>query len=214
MASVVFFLTILTPPFCMLSTKHQFNISLPTFVPSIATGLTATSTSFKSPPKDSNELFDFAIAGPLVGMIFSLVALAVGMNWTLYSDASFLPALPLTFLRQSSLAGGIIESVLGAGALYVPAGADIASVASINISMHPLAITGFVGMLINALALIPYGCKKKIHVFVHSIIVPLKGKAFSQLTHILYRHCLLFFCQQRMVVWWESHYLADPRFGL
>eukprot|EP00978_Attheya_sp_CCMP212_P037481 scaffold177058_cov49-Attheya_sp.AAC.2 len=137
-------LIILTPPLYMLSTKHQFNISLPTFVPSIATGLTATSTSFKSPPKDNTELFDFAIAGPLVGMIFSLVALAVGMNWTLYSDASFLPALPLTFLRQSSLAGGIIESVLGAGALYVPAGADIASVASINISMHPLAITDYI----------------------------------------------------------------------
>lgn len=137
------------------------NVTVPTFVPSLITGMTSTVTTFKSPPKNREAMFDFAIAGPLTGIAASIAALYLGLDFTLYSTAEAsaqFPALPLEILRQSTLGGGIIESILGAGALSVPGGAEgTSAISSINISLHPVAIAGYIGLIVNALALLPIG---------------------------------------------------------
>lgn len=46
-----------------------FDVALPTVVPSILSGTLGSITSLKSPPKNRQDLLEFAVAGPLVGMI-------------------------------------------------------------------------------------------------------------------------------------------------
>ena len=105
-------------------------------------------------------MFDYAVAGPLAGMAASLLAIAVGSQLTTITDPSLFPALPLEFLRQSTLGGGIIELVLGDGPLYVPQSAlGSAAVAGMTVPLHPIAIAGYVSMIVNALAILPVGSK-------------------------------------------------------
>lgn len=108
-------------------------------------------------------MFDFAIAGPFAGIIASVVALYFGLQFTLYSTAEAaaqFPALPLEILRQSTLGGGIIEYMLGAGALAVPGGSEgTSAISSITIPLHPVAIAGYISLIVNALALLPIGSK-------------------------------------------------------
>ena len=138
---------------------YGLNITVPTFIPSIATGITSTLTSLKSPPKNREQLFDFAVAGPLFGIVASTAALYIGLQMTAFADpssAASFPALPLQILRQSTLGGGIIESVLGSGTLSVPDGA-YQLISSINIPLHPVALAGFISLIVNAFALLPIG---------------------------------------------------------
>lgn len=109
-------------------------ITFPTLVPSLITGTTSTVTSFKEPPKNKEAMFDFAIAGPLVGIVASLAAITVGSQLTLISDPATLPALPIEILRQSTLGGSIIDGIVK-GSLYVPSGAQMSG---ILINLHPV----------------------------------------------------------------------------
>jgi hypothetical protein len=147
----------------VVSSVYGIDVTLPTFVPSLASGITSSITNFKSLPKNREQLFDFAIAGPLAGIIASLLALYTGLQLTAVSDQSALatfPALPLEILRQSSLGGGVIEYVLGNGILSIPDGAvGTKAVASINIPLHPVAIAGYISLIVNALSLLPIGSK-------------------------------------------------------
>lgn len=134
--------------------------SFPTLVPSFDAGLTGAITSLESPPKDKQSLFDFAIAGPLTGLGVSVILMYAGMFLSSSMDAaafSDLPALPLSFLRQSSLAGGIIDSI-SPGLLTVPdAALGTKALADINIPLHPFTVAGYFGLMTNAINLLPVG---------------------------------------------------------
>jgi len=140
--------------------NNNLNITIPTLVPSLGTGLLGGITSLKDPPRDKQALFDFAISGPLAGMGVSTVLLIIGMVATVSMDiASYenLPALPFNLLRQSSLAGGIINSI-SPGLLTVPdAALGSKALSEINIPLHPFAIAGYFGLMINAVNLLPVG---------------------------------------------------------
>lgn len=117
-------------------------------------------TSFKEPPKNKQAMFDFSVAGPLTGMVASLAALVIGSQLTLSGDPSIFPALPVEILRQSSLGGGLIDTILGNGALSVPGGAlGTQAVATMTIPLHPVAVAGYIGLIINALNMLPIGSK-------------------------------------------------------
>ena len=141
--------------------SKKFEISVPTVVPSILSGITSSITTLKSSPKNRQELLEFAVAGPLTGMICSIFVLSYGLILTATADPSTVqsfPGLPLAILRQSSLGGGLIDIFLGNGVLNVPASAEAAqALASTMIALHPLAVAGFFGLLVNALALVPVG---------------------------------------------------------
>jgi hypothetical protein len=97
---------------------------------------------------------DFAIAGPLAGLITSIILLYTGMELTqTMSLDSNLPVLPVDFLRSSSLGGGMVEYFLGKVAILPNQGPNA------FIELHPFAIAGFIGCLINALAMLPLGRK-------------------------------------------------------
>eukprot|EP00563_Minutocellus_polymorphus_P009759 CAMPEP_0181025234 /NCGR_PEP_ID=MMETSP1070-20121207/2994_1 /TAXON_ID=265543 /ORGANISM="Minutocellus polymorphus, Strain NH13" /LENGTH=849 /DNA_ID=CAMNT_0023102339 /DNA_START=39 /DNA_END=2585 /DNA_ORIENTATION=- len=144
-----------------VASSKKMEITFPTLVPSLVTGVTSSITALKKSPKNKQDLFDFAIVGPLAGIIASCALLFLGCGITATLDsASYaqLPALPLAVLRQSALAGGIMEYILGDGMLSVPASAaGTAALADVNISLHPFAIAGFFGLVVNAINLVPYG---------------------------------------------------------
>ena len=144
-----------------VASSKKMEITFPTLVPSLVTGVTSSITALKRSPRNKQDLFDFAIVGPLAGIVASCALLFVGCGITATLDsASYaqLPALPLVVLRQSALGGGIIEYVLGDGMLSVPAStAGTAALADVNISLHPFAIAGFFGLVVNAINLVPFG---------------------------------------------------------
>jgi len=141
--------------------SKNFEISIPTLVPSILSGLTGSITALKSSPKNRQDLVDFALAGPMTGMIASIAVLCYRLALTASADAATVasyPGLPLAILRQSSLGGGLIDIFLGDGVLNVPASAEAAqALASTLIALHPLAVAGFFSLFVNALALVPAG---------------------------------------------------------
>ena len=132
----------------------QFDVGLPTLVPSITTGLTGAITPLRSPPPNSKSMFDFALAGPLTGIVMSLALLVNGLDLTAsMSLGTQMPVIPVDLLRSSSLGGGLVEYFLGNTALLQ--GQGPAAV----LPLHPFAIAGFIGLMTNALALLPLGRK-------------------------------------------------------
>jgi len=144
----------------VVADSNGMNITFPTLIPSFLTGITGSVTSLAAPPKDKQALLDFAIVGPLAGMIVSLLSLYIGITITASTGAEAyanLPALSLQVLRQSSLAGGLMEAVIP-GLLNIPDAAGATKALSeVFIPLHPLAIAGFFGLLVNAVNLLPLG---------------------------------------------------------
>lgn len=110
-------------------------------------------------------MFDFAVSGPLLGFVASLASLVVGAQLTLSSDPSTLPCLPVDILRQSTLGGSVVDTIIQ-GALYVPDGAPSQG---LMVSLHPLAVAGYISLIVNALALLPVG--SKLQQFVSNLLV-------------------------------------------
>lgn len=99
------------------------------------------------------SMFDVGIAGPLLGFIVSLGFLLTGLDITSQLDMSqsaILPVFPSYLLRASELGGGLIEYFLGKGIITQ-------SPTDFLLPLHPFAIAGFVGIISNALALLPLG---------------------------------------------------------
>lgn len=137
----------------LVGLKDKFKVGSPTIIPSPQLGLLGCITPLKSSPKNLNSLFDFAIVGPLVGMAISVFLLYIGLEKQVFMDQlsqSQLPSLPIQLVRSSSLAGGMVEWLLGDGALLSPDPTAL-------IRLHPLAIAGFIGIVSNALNLLPLG---------------------------------------------------------
>ena len=127
----------------LVAKSKKFEITIPTLVPSIMTGITNSITSLKSSPMNKKDLVEFAVAGPLVGMIGSITLLCYGLALTATADPATIstyPGLPLAILRTSSLGGGLVDIFLGNGVLNVPASAEGAqTLASTLIALHPFA---------------------------------------------------------------------------
>lgn len=137
----------------VVALKDGIEIGLPTVVPGLQFGLSGSITPIRSSPRSIKSLFDFAMAGPLLGIISSIVLLYNGLEITAFMDAAAqeqLPSIPAEILRSSALGGGIIDYLLGDGVLDSPDPAQM-------IKLHPYAIAGFAGLLINALSLLPIG---------------------------------------------------------
>ena len=134
--------------------RQQFEIGVPTPIPSIQLGLQTAITPLKSPPPGFRSMFDFALAGPLLGFGVSLGFLLKGLELTAAMDmgqTASLPGLPVFMLQSSALGGGLIEMFFGNGVL----GQGVSPESTLP--MHPFAISGFLGIIGNALALLPLG---------------------------------------------------------
>ena len=131
----------------------QIDIAIPSLlIPSPATGILTSHTDITSPPRNANAMFDFALSGPLLGIFASWGTLLLGLQMTAgvkSSDVALLPHMPLDFFQLSTLTSATIETFLGTDVLLS------LDPVSDSVAVHPLVIAGHVGILINALNLLP-----------------------------------------------------------
>ena len=130
---------------------------IPTFLPILGSlPLLGTLTRIKSSPKNFTSLFDFAFLGPLLGMVSSFIFLGTGLVATKAAldsgGAQFLPALPVSVLNLSTLGGSIVDNFFAGGDGYITAMDPTTPV-----PLHPFAIAGYCGLLINAIEMLPLG---------------------------------------------------------
>ncbi|MFN9173654.1 MAG: site-2 protease family protein [Synechocystis sp.] len=122
--------------------KWKIRLSWPFFLPNWQIGSFGAITRFESLLPNRNTLFDVAIAGPALGGLVSLSFLIIGL---LLSGEGSLFQLPGQFLQGSLLVGAIAKLILGD------------AVQNNLIALHPLTILGWLGLVINALNLLPAG---------------------------------------------------------
>lgn len=114
-------------------------------------GYLGSLTQLESYPKTRRALFDTAAAGPLLGSLFAYAAFLAGLWLTkLGALPPFSPALPIPLLTSSTFLAEMTNAVLpGAFAVVDPENAAL--------TLHPLALAGFWGVVFNALQLLPLG---------------------------------------------------------
>lgn len=121
---------------------YRVNATLPFFIP--FPSLIGTFGAFiriKSPIPTRAALFDIGIAGPIAGFIPSCVAVLVGLSLS----------RPLMF------AGPLDNEPGFPGAFYLAGRLLHLDVPVTSLSLHPIAVAGWVGMFATALNLLPGG---------------------------------------------------------
>ncbi len=124
--------------------RYRVQASLPYFIP--APTLIGTLGAFiriRSPLTSREELFDVGASGPLTGFILSIPALYAGLQLS-----RLIPALP----RESSiLFGEPLLLKLFVRLTFGPVAPDQ------DLILHPLAVSGWVGLLVTSFNLFPVG---------------------------------------------------------
>lgn len=126
----------------------DFVMSLPWFVPAppalLATGIVGVFARAEGEPRDRRALFDLAFAGSWLGAAASVLAFALG--------------LPLSKLHPLAPddPGGLMlgDSLLSSYVVHAVLGVDPHAV---SIALHPIALAGWVGMMLGGLSLLPIG---------------------------------------------------------
>jgi membrane-associated protease RseP (regulator of RpoE activity) len=126
----------------ILAKRHKVRLSLPYFLPTWQIGSFGAITRFESLLPNRSVLFDIAFAGPALGGFVSLILLIVGLT---LSNSASLFQIPSTFFQSSILVGSLARVVLGD------------ELQNAVISVHPLTIIGWLGLVITALNLLPAG---------------------------------------------------------
>jgi membrane-associated protease RseP (regulator of RpoE activity) len=121
---------------------RKVKIGLPFFLPAGQIASFGAITRFESLVPDRSVLFDVALAGPAAGGIVSFLMLVIGL---LLSQSGVGFELPSQFFQGSILVGTLAKVILGT------------EVHKTLVSIHPLVVIGWLGLVINALNLMPAG---------------------------------------------------------
>lgn len=131
--------------------RYKLNVSPPFFIPfPAAVNLLGTLGAFiriRSPVFDRRTLFDIGVAGPLAGLVVALPVLFVGLalsNVTVVHAApmahQFLVFTDVPFFVGDSLIVLLARALLGIHG---------------TVHLHPVAVAGWVGILVTTLNLLP-----------------------------------------------------------
>ncbi len=126
-----------------MSRKHRIDVTLPYFIP--APSLIGTFGAFikmKSPIMDRRVLLDVGAAGPLVGLAVALPILIVGLAASRTGPQG--PASGM-ILGSSALFSFLVWIVHGHMSEQT------------NLILHPVAFSGWIGLLVTCLNLLPVG---------------------------------------------------------
>ncbi|GBF79285.1 site-2 protease family protein [Aphanothece sacrum] len=122
--------------------RYNLRLSVPFFLPTWQIGSFGAITRFESLLPHRTALFDLAFAGPALGGIISLVVLIIGF---ILSHEGSLFQVPTQFFQGSILVGSLAKVILGN------------QLQQSIINIHPLAIVGWLGLVITALNIMPAG---------------------------------------------------------
>ncbi len=163
------------------SKRHHTKATLPYFIP--APSLIGTFGAFikmKSPIITRKALIDIGASGPIAGFILSVAASAIGLRLS--------TVIPVSDTRGTlGLGDSILFSLLSRLMLGVtPDGHDIL--------LHPIAFSGWIGLFVTSLNLIPVGQLDGGHI----------AYAFLGTRHLIVSRILLVFLFISGIFFWEG----------
>ena len=126
----------------VMARKYDVKLSLPFFLPTWEIGAFGALTNFQSILKNRNVLFDISIAGPAAGGLFSFGLLFLGL---VLSNETSQFKVPTEFFEGSVLVGTMARVILGN------------AVQNETVNVNPMVILGWLGLVINAINLMPAG---------------------------------------------------------
>jgi len=144
----------------VVARHRHLDASLPYFMPvppPFILGTLGAFISIREPFPDKKALFDVGAAGPLAGFATSIPIVLIGLYLSIHA-----PVTPVTYCGVTVLGTNYGSLLIGTGlfwnlfALFLP-------VSFVN--LHPLALAGWVGILVTAINLIPAGQLDGGHVF-------------------------------------------------
>ena len=131
--------------------RHGLQVQPFLLLPSTTLGCAGGHAPLASFPENRTALFDFAIAGPLCGLVASACFLGAGLLLTAVAPetvAASFPHLPMPTLHCSLLGSLAVEAALGT---------PDPTMDQTMVVLHPYALAGFAGLVSNALSLVPIG---------------------------------------------------------
>jgi membrane-associated protease RseP (regulator of RpoE activity) len=179
--------------------RYKIRTTLPYFIPvPFFLGTFGAFIQMRSPVPNRKALFDIGIAGPLAGFIMTLPLLIWGLAHSRVvplSDTSGLLNFESLNPRVS-----LLLSLLSKGAL----GSQLTSETAIH--LHPVAVAGYIGLVVTALNLMPVGQLDGGHI-VHAMFGQRTGATIGQITRLL---VLVLALQERDLLLWAIILLFMP----
>jgi membrane-associated protease RseP (regulator of RpoE activity) len=170
---------------------YKIQTTLPYFIPiPFAFGTFGAYIQMRTPAPNRKALFDVGLAGPLAGFIITAPVLIWGL---MHSD---LTALPEKLGTISPNAFNPRYSILFAGFSRLIFGSALTN--HLAIHLHPVAVAGWLGLIVTALNLMPFGQLDGGHI-VHAMYGQRAGVVIGQVCRILV--LLLSFAQPFLLFW-------------
>ena len=126
-----------------VSKRHHIDVTLPYFIPAPSfIGTFGAFIKMKSPILDRRILLDVGVAGPLCGLAVAIPAVLVGLTLSEIGHEETEKGIRLGVSLLFSLLNWIVHGDLPGQA---------------NLILHPIAFSGWIGLLITCLNLLPVG---------------------------------------------------------
>jgi membrane-associated protease RseP (regulator of RpoE activity) len=130
------------------SRRYGVDSSLPYFIPApfpsvFFVGTFGAFIRMRTLPRSRREMFDIGAAGPWAGFVVAVVATIIGLMRSQVTPLD--TSQGGVFLGNSLLFWGISRVVLGVDPN------------SVNVTVHPIAVAGWIGLLVTAINLLPVG---------------------------------------------------------
>ncbi len=127
-----------------MAKRHGLNVTLPYFIPAppFIIGTFGAIIKIRSPVRDRRMLLDIGATGPLVGVLFSIPVLILGLE---LSEVKMIQGEGAIHFGSSLVLSLISWLVVGP----LPEGYDI--------MIHPVGLAGWFGLLVTSFNLIPIG---------------------------------------------------------
>lgn len=130
----------------VVASTKKIKLGAPILLPNAQVGCFGAITQLKSLVRNRTDLFDVAAAGPAAGAAVSAALFVAGLALSQGNSEGLLP-VPAGLLQGSLALGSVAHLVLG----------DALNTTS-TISVHPLLIAGWCGLVSSALNCLPVGC--------------------------------------------------------
>jgi membrane-associated protease RseP (regulator of RpoE activity) len=144
----------------LVARRRHLDASLPYFIPippPYILGTFGAFVSIREPFPDRKTLFDVGAAGPIAGFAMSIPIALAGLSLSAHA-----PVVPASYCGPSILGQSYGNLLIGPSLFWALLSAFFPK--SI-ISLHPLALAGWVGVLVTAINLLPAGSLDGGHIF-------------------------------------------------
>jgi membrane-associated protease RseP (regulator of RpoE activity) len=127
----------------LMSRRHHVDVTLPYFIPAPSfIGTFGAVIKMKSPLYDRRTLLDIGVAGPFAGLAVAVPVLAVGLSLSEIVPYSAEGGIRLGTCLLFSFMNWLINGPIPDNA---------------GLMLHPVAFSGWIGLLVTALNLLPVG---------------------------------------------------------